>query len=140
MSDGTPKAKTLRELTNQDPTVADTFLELAYQGTYYDDRSIAIVETSRLESILQEYLLTKLVGLSSTDVGHLFSEYDAPLRSLHSKILIGYAIGAFGKKTRLDLKHIKEIRNTFAHSRRPISFLTEPIPERCALLRWSRET
>jgi hypothetical protein len=44
---------------------------------------------------------------------------------------MGYSLGIYGKVTRDDLKRIKNIRNVFAYSFRPITFDTPEVAKEC---------
>jgi hypothetical protein len=46
---------------------------------------------------------------------------DAPLATFSAKIRLAYALSIFGSSTRDDLDTIREIRNAFAHSTRPLA-------------------
>lgn len=45
-----------------------------------------------------------------------------PLRSFHSKIVTGYALGTYDDKVQHDLNVIRTIRNAFAHSQKLLDF------------------
>jgi hypothetical protein len=62
-------------------------------------------------------------------------ENNGPLSTFDAKILIADCLGMFGPDTRNNLNLIKEIRNTFAHARVPITFSSPEIQDACEALR-----
>ena len=98
-----------------------------------EDRAVAIIEATKLESELEDAIKSKMVSLSDTQHGEIFTGEGA-LATFGAKIKIAYALGIFGKQTRKDLDTIRAIRNAFAHCRKPLYFHTEEVADACALL------
>lgn len=104
-------------------------LESAYDEAerYYHEldgenpRAAAILAASDFEVTLQNEIAAKFVRLNREIRDALFSGY-GPLSTFAAKIDIGYALGLYGKQTRIALKSVKRIRNNFAHADKPIDF------------------
>jgi len=86
-----------------------------------------------IERRLEDAILFRLTRLSKSQWEGLFGE-NAPLGTFSAKIKLGYAMRLYGLRTQADLNHIREIRNIFAHSERPITFATKRIKDLCAAL------
>jgi hypothetical protein len=97
------------------------------------DRAMAIVTAVMIENALADAIQARFVRLSTEDRAAIF-EGMAPLSSFSSKIKVGFAPGIYVKRIRHDLDRVREIRNAFAHSRRPISFETPAIRTVCESL------
>ena len=97
----------------------------------YDDRSIALITATVIEQSLEVAILTKLVPQDTEGERALFSEDGAPLASFDAKIRLAFALGLFGKAMKDDLAIIRNVRNSFAHSRLPITFDTPQIVNAC---------
>ncbi|MGA7673745.1 MAG: MltR family transcriptional regulator [Rhizomicrobium sp.] len=100
----------------------------------YDDRAIALVTGAAIEQALESAILTKFIKLDEVDERYLFSDENAPLSTFDAKIRVAYALGVIGKLARDDLVCIKQIRNSFAHSRLDINFYTPEIVSAVAQL------
>jgi hypothetical protein len=98
------------------------------------DRAAALAAGSFLEDQLSFALNSRFVSLSETRKDALYKRPDAPLRSFSGKIEIGYALDLYGEATRIDLEHIRKIRNEFAHHAVKRSFGTSAISRRCTAL------
>ena len=59
-----------------------------------------------------------------------------PMSSLYATIELGYAMGLYRQAIREDLHKIREVRNAFAHARKPIGFRDPEIMKVCAGI-WS---
>ncbi|WP_422373297.1 MltR family transcriptional regulator [Hoeflea sp.] len=95
-----------------------------------DDRAAAIIVSTHLEDDLKEFILSKMVPLTQSEIGEIFIG-DSPISTFSAKINLAYALGLIGKQARHDLSLIRHIRNTFAHSRKPISFATNEVADTC---------
>ena len=87
---------------------------------------IAILLASEIERFLE---LTTISYLSRTDeeTVDLLVDRDGPLASFCSKIRLAYALAIISPDERDDLEAVRQIRNAFAHTLRPISFKTEQV-------------
>lgn len=95
------------------------------------DRGAAVVLASMVERSLGHLLRTRM---RSQGVEEMFG-FNGPLGSFSAMIQVAYGFKLVGPKTRSDLNIIRNIRNQFAHSRRPIRFTTAEVREACKFLR-----
>jgi DNA-binding MltR family transcriptional regulator len=82
---------------------------------------------------LRGALLSKMRPLNKSLEKRLFEGY-GPLSSLASRIDMAFALGVVSGDMRDDMNSIREIRNTFAHSKRILHFNDPEIAERCKKL------
>lgn len=90
------------------------------------DRSAAIIGAAFVGDSLQCALESRMIGLNSQVFNEIFNNVNGPLCSFSSKILLGFALGLYGPVLKMDLNVIRNIRNAFAHTMKPITF---DIPE-----------
>ena len=86
------------------------------------DRGAALIAASVIDGLLEHLIIARLVELSSNRKKELFEQSNGPLRSLSSKIELGFALGLFNEERRQSLHLIRDVRNAFAHRMDPISF------------------
>lgn len=127
------KQRSLREITAEAPDLAD-FMDILGELEGQHDRAAAIILAAQVESALRAVILSRMVPFSEKDEADLFGP-PGPLCTFSGKIKIAFGLGAYGPDTRVDLETIREIRNAFAHARKPIKFETPEIAEKCAKLR-----
>jgi hypothetical protein len=115
------KKPTLQDLTRDQITEADLphILQEVVEGT---DRSAALVLCSIVEVTLIAAITTRMQEMDSSEFDKLFFGADAPLSTLSAKIRVGKAIGLYQSKLESALRKIKNIRNAFAHSAKPLPF------------------
>lgn len=101
-------------------------LDSEFEGA--NDRAVAIVGGSYLETMLQLLLQGFLVNHSST--ADLFKAY-GPFSSFTAKIQASFALGLISDNERGNLNLIRRIRNDFAHELRATSFNDQAISGRC---------
>jgi hypothetical protein len=99
-----------------------------------NDRAAALAAGSFLEDQLSFALNARFIPLSETRKDALYKRPDAPLRTFSAKIELGFALALYGEATRIDLEHIRKIRNEYAHNAAKRSFDTPKISERCDAL------
>jgi DNA-binding MltR family transcriptional regulator len=104
------------------------------------DRVTAITCTALLDDMLGATLLTRFVLIGDSKEtrkwkDRIFASANGPLSTFSSKIVIGYALGLYGSPTYADLDGIREIRNKFAHTPKPIHFTDEAIAKLCGKLK-----
>lgn len=78
------------------------------------DRTMAIVSSALLETVLEDAIVTRLRPMSNTHRDRLF-EGEAGFAGFAAKINLGFSLGLYGPKTKTDLDNIRKIRNQFAH-------------------------
>jgi hypothetical protein len=112
----------LKEFSRGPSSIGDLFAlenELSY-GT--SDRAVAVLMGAIVEDALRRFILYHLrEDLNSDDRTRLFGPEGA-LGTFSSKTVLAYALKLIGKTTRDDLDLIRNLRNEFAHSRRPLHF------------------
>ena len=103
-------------------------------GQIYDDRAAAIMYAAMLERSLELALMSRFV--SDQEMKNMVFSYqnDGPLSTYNSKVLIGYAIGLYGKEMMKDMKLILSIRNAFAHAQVHVDFNTDAIVIACSAM------
>jgi hypothetical protein len=99
-----------------------------------NDKSVALLAASVLDDVLQEALRTFFRDLNSTEFSNLFDP-DMPLGSFSAKARIAYAMRLCERRDTKNLDCIREVRNAFAHSIKPVSFNTPEISKVCSYLR-----
>jgi DNA-binding MltR family transcriptional regulator len=124
--------KTLRTLISEGPS-KDDLDAINTELAHGSDRACAIIAAANLETTLTVTILTKLENIDEETVENLTRQNGA-LDGFLSKIYLGYALALYDKATRDDLDTIRKIRNAFAHSRRPITFLEKEISAACGKL------
>jgi hypothetical protein len=93
---------------------------IAGHGT---DRLVAILGATLLEDALEFAISRKMnPEVYSAHRSSIFDGESGCLNTFHSRILMGHALGVYGKKTFDALNDIKLIRNAFAHSPQPLHF------------------
>lgn len=132
MTSRQPSFEALKKSIKEQPNSQEVY-QLLKEAPTQSDRASAIVLGTVVESSLEDALLSRLIALSKTDYASLF-EGDAPLGNFSSKIKMGFALQIFGTKTRAELNRVREIRNVFAHARKPVSFDTPEIGHICQLM------
>lgn len=91
------------------------------------DRSAIVMAGSFAESYLATYLRHFMVD-SPEDNGEIERLFEfGPLASFDARINVAYAFKLISREHREDLRHIKAIRNRFAHSPRTINLSREDI-------------
>jgi len=99
-------------------------------GADLKDRELAIVAASLLDTALMFSLQHHLNPLSNTDREGLFDN-NGPLYNFLSKIILSKALKLISPSVNSDLTKVRQIRNLFAHSLKPISFTSDPIAKVC---------
>jgi hypothetical protein len=102
-----------------------------YLGT---DRPAVILQASNVENLLQMLIEKAMRQPLANDLKARVFDGSGPLSTFSSKILVGFAFGLFGPVFRHDLELVKELRNGFAHARRPMELTNGAIAGVCANL------
>jgi mannitol operon repressor len=99
-------------------------------------RAAVIVSCAFLDTLLRDLIATHLVNNKAVIDELLGSEKkaDRPLSSFGARITTAYLLGLIKEEQYQDLKHIKTIRNKFAHEIHGFSFDNEEIIKLCNLL------
>lgn len=101
-------------------------LSLGAEFTGGSDRSVALVGAATVDHCLAMALVCTLSIRDAAHTDSLFYKSGAPLSNFSARIAVGRAVGLFGDTIETKLTIIRRVRNTFAHSVRPLLF-TEPL-------------
>ena len=99
-----------------------------------NDMSVAIMGAALLEGFLEQVLTQKFTYKSSALLGQAFRNR-GPFSDFHGKIIAAEAFGIITPYFAAELHSVKAIRNTFAHSKMPITFGHELITKEIAASR-----
>jgi hypothetical protein len=109
------------------------FHELFNESGTVDERAIAIVGATILDSILEHTLINFLVD-DDNETKKLIG-VERPVGTFGSRVTATYCLGLICKTVRDDLRIVGKIRNRFAHEL-TTSFDVEPIRGWCLSLKW----
>jgi len=130
-------AKTaLKKLSRVSPSEDEFQVIVSSLAHENNDRSIVIIAAAMLEQTLEDLLLGEFRTLTTDERKRLF-EGEAPLTSFSAKIKMAYALNLIDRKTTTELDLIRDLRNSFAHARKPISFYTEEVADVCQHLKFT---
>jgi hypothetical protein len=110
-----------------------TFHKLFNERGEVDDRAIAIVGVTSLDTILENTLINFMVD--DEKEAEKLMRVDGPMGTFSSRVTATYCLGLICKTVRDDLRTVGKIRNKFAHQL-DASFDMEPIRGWCLSLRW----
>jgi hypothetical protein len=114
-----PKPK-LRDLTREEPTRDEQHkLWLEIRDTH--PAATAVIGAAILEYELENIIKRRLPRADNTLWNELTND-NGPLSSFYTKITFGYALKIYNVELRNNLNIIRNIRNVFAHAKRPIDF------------------
>jgi DNA-binding MltR family transcriptional regulator len=114
----TPKLRNLSRL----PPEYDDFVALRKAFlTPQHPITTAILGAVMVEHELDQLLRSKLKH-QDDKTWAMLTDNNGPLNSFSSKIAMGYALGIYDQRMRSDLNIVRNIRNTFAHSKKSIQF------------------
>ncbi len=123
--------KALKNLIRSDVEVGEeSTLLMDYVHNKESDRGCVLICGAMAENGLQTIIETRLTLQALKNPDELF-DYEGPLGTFSRKIKMAYGFGLIADDIRRDLDRIKDIRNAFAHSRRPISFATPAVQIGC---------
>ena len=121
-SHGRPK---VRDLSRKSPSLEE---KRALYETFREGPPIvtAILGQALIEIELETLLRTRFKRKDEREWARLTGE-NGPLGTFSAKIIAGHAFGLYDDSTLANMNIIRDIRNAFAHSKRPIDFNEEPI-------------
>ncbi|WPO43927.1 hypothetical protein [Tardiphaga sp. 42S5] len=99
-----------------------------------DDRGVCLILTAQLENELDRAIDHWIDNGDKKLRDELYGG-DGPLGTLSRKCAFAAAIGLIGPITRENLRAIRNIRNAFAHAKRPITFDTDEVAAVCGELK-----
>lgn len=97
-------------------------------------RASAMLGAALIDRALVIFLLTKMRAFTQTEVNKLFFEDGAILGTLAARVELAYALELITLAEKDILRALRKIRNSFAHTLRPIDFDHPLITEQCAIL------
>jgi len=97
--------------------------------TSESERGCALLAASHLDFLLEKVLKVKLIG--SNKLKKQLFDFNGPLGTFSSRILMAYSLGLISEIRLNDLQTIRKIRNDFGHSPSIISFEDEKIKSLC---------
>lgn len=121
----------LKRLSREEPSITDLFDILTGE---HDDRTAAIMGAARVEHALEKRIISFLRPLNNDRRKRMF-EGEGLLSSFSAKIQLGFALSIFDQAFANELNRVKEIRNAFAHARKPITFKRKAVSDVCKSLR-----
>jgi len=124
MSRGRPKPK-LRDLSRAKPTEED-YEKWRLTLLHQHPMVCAIWGASMVEHELEDIIRKRLKRNDDSTWAKL-TERNGPLASFAGKIDLAYAMGIYDETTKSNLNSIREIRNVFAHAKKPLDFDDELI-------------
>lgn len=95
------------------------------------DRPAALVGCAMLDANLRLAIGSRMLMWDEKAEAILFYNIEAPLASFSAKIKVGRALAIYGPKTYNWLNIVRNIRNAFAHSVRPVTFGHRLISTEC---------
>ena len=100
------------------------------------DRAGAVLAGAYLDELLRELLSTSMIQRKSEVDDLLGSEkkIDRPLSSFSSRTRASFCMGLISSSEYADLKHIRAIRNRFAHAQQGCSFADPQVVKSCRAL------
>jgi DNA-binding MltR family transcriptional regulator len=132
----TTGSRSLKRLGRELPTIEE-FNQIDRDVVTAHDRAVAILLVAQVERFLELALVSHLF-MQDEDTVDLLVSRDGPLSSFYSKILLAYAMGFIALIEKDDLDRLRQIRDAFAHTVRPISFETVEIATLIDALRSSQ--
>jgi DNA-binding MltR family transcriptional regulator len=116
------------------PLTRDDLTAFTAELLHGTDRATALVGCALIDAEITEALTSIFVHRRKEDLEQLITSPNSPLSTLSAKIKIMFALGVVNEKVFDSLNTIREIRNIFAHSMRPLVFTTPEISAECAKL------
>jgi hypothetical protein len=111
----------LRDLGRKLPTTEEAMEVFRAARIDSDPITAAILGAVLVESELEALLRHRLKRQSDTEWAELVAD-NGPLSTFHRKILLGRALRLYGEEVNHNLNIIRNIRNTFAHAKKLITF------------------
>jgi hypothetical protein len=99
-----------------------------------NDRAAAILGGTLLDVNVEAVLKRHMGSMSAEDEENLFSG-NGPLATFSARIRIASAFGLINADQRSNLDYVRELRNAFAHSFRPMRFADPEVRAVCDLFR-----
>lgn len=91
-----------------------------------NDRGVIILSGSAIEELLEREIRKLMPQLNSDERSYLF-DFNGPIGTFSSKIRMANALGIISRQIYRKIDLIREMRNSCAHSRQPLTFQSPPI-------------
>lgn len=117
---------TIRSLSREHPTTEEAVALSNLLNPNGPDIVIAIVGQSIIE-IQLEQMLRKKIPRKDEDTWVKLTDIGGSLDTFYSKIVMGYAFKLYDSTLENNLNIVRNIRNAFAHAKRPLTFEHELI-------------
>jgi hypothetical protein len=126
--------KSLRSLGRELPGFPEDFAGLIYDWIHTSDRAAAMVASASLELCLEQMIVAQLPQASG--IRDKLIERDGPLNGFFRKSYLGFAMGLYNGNVLAALEVIRNIRNAFAHTVKPLFFSTPLVSVECLKLKY----
>jgi len=120
---------------SREPLQQEDLPALAEELLNGNDRSAALIGCAMIETALLSAITSRFISMEESEYEALFFSPTAPLSNFSSRIKLGRAIAIYGSQLHTVLDTIRRVRNTFAHSVRPLKFSHELIEAEVLSLR-----
>ena len=97
--------------------------------TQESDRAVALMAAAFLEDYLARMISSNMI--ENSKVRKEVFDHNGSLGTFSAKIDIAYMLGLISQEIRKDLHLLRKIRNEFAHTAKPLTFLDHNIKSRC---------
>ncbi len=111
---------------------SEIFVQLTTEFKDESDRAVALLAAAYLDELLKDLIQTVMVIESEGIRKDLFKGGSAPLATFSSRILLSFCLGLISQDQKIDLNHIRSIRNDFAHQLLGRSFNSDTIANSCS--------
>ena len=120
-------------MSSPEPELEDfgKFLEIFNKES---DRGAVLIAASMMDDVLMKLLQSFF--LDAPEVQQLLSGFNAPLGTLHSRLLAAYGLGVIEEDEFRDASIIRRIRNEFGHTWQGATFETGRVADLCKQLGW----
>lgn len=122
--------------TSSEPQGFINFNELNKTLRDLDERALVLTLAAFAEDTLGDLLSAFMIP--STASRSLVTGFNAPLGNFSSRIKAAFALGLISKGQFDDLQHLREIRNKFSHTWKPISFADRSVEGHLKAIRFGR--
>ncbi|KYC15870.1 MltR family transcriptional regulator [Pseudomonas sp. ABFPK] len=126
------------DMESSEPQGFINFNEIARTLKDLDERALVLTLAAFAEDSLGDLLTAFMIPSAASR--SLVTGFNAPLGNFSSRIKAAYAFGLINKGQFDDLQHLREVRNKFSHTWKPISFTDPSIEGHIKAIRYSRRT
>ncbi|BFT63112.1 MltR family transcriptional regulator [Pseudomonas moorei] len=124
--------------TSSEPQGFINFNELNKTLRDLDERALVLTLAAFAEDTLGDLLSAFMIPSAASR--SLVTGFNAPLGNFSSRIKAAFALGLISKGQFDDLQHLREVRNKFSHTWKPISFADPSVEGHIKAVRYGRMT